>query len=92
MSAGSSWGLLPHAEQRLIPISSRFERQLASPRPMLAYGNGRSYGDVCLNAGGTLLLTPGLDRFIAFDPHAGTIDCEAGVLLSEIIELVLPHG
>jgi FAD/FMN-containing dehydrogenase len=92
MSAGRSWGRLPQAEQRLIPLSSRFECPQTSLSPMLAYGNGRSYGDVCLNAGGTLLLTRGLDRFIAFDPLAGTIDCEAGVLLNEIIDLVLPHG
>jgi len=59
---------------------------------MLAYGNGRSYGDVCQNGGGWLLRTRAQDRFIAFDPRAGTIECEAGVLLSEIIDMVLPQG
>ncbi len=59
---------------------------------MLAYGNGRSYGDVCLNRGGLILETRGLDRFIDFDPEQGTLECEAGVLLSEIIDLVLPCG
>jgi len=34
---------------------------------ILPYGNGRSYGDSCLNPGGALLLTRSLDRFIAFD-------------------------
>lgn len=42
--------------------------------------------------GGTLWATRGLDRFIAFDEEAGVIECEAGVLLKEIIELVLPYG
>lgn len=59
---------------------------------VLPYGNGRSYGDSCLNPGGTLLLTRGLDRFVSFDELSGTIDCEAGVLLSEIIDLILPAG
>ena len=59
---------------------------------MLPYGNGRSYGDVCLNAGGELLLTRALDRFIAFDSATGILECEAGVLLSEIIALLLPRG
>jgi len=59
---------------------------------MLPYGNGRSYGDVCLNAGGSLLVTQGLDRFIAFDAVSGILECEAGVLLSDIIDLVLPVG
>ncbi len=59
---------------------------------MLPYGNGRSYGDVCLNDGGTLLVARGLDRFIGFDASTGVLDCEAGVLLVEIIELVLAQG
>ena len=59
---------------------------------MLVFGNGRSYGDVCLNDGGTLLATRGLDRFISFDTASGVLECEAGVLLSEIIDLTLPRG
>jgi FAD/FMN-containing dehydrogenase len=59
---------------------------------MLPYGNGRSYGDVCQNQDGVLLATRGLDRFIAFDAATGILECEAGVLLSEIIDLVLPAG
>lgn len=59
---------------------------------MLAFGNGRSYGDVCLNANGTLLLTRRLDRFIDFDRQHGVLRCEAGVELAEILALVVPHG
>lgn len=62
------------------------------PRPLLAYGNGRSYGDVCLTDVGTLLLTRGLDRFIEFDPRHGVLRCEAGITLGEILALVVPHG
>jgi FAD/FMN-containing dehydrogenase len=58
----------------------------------LAYGSGRSYGDVCLNSGRTLWTTRGLDRFITFDTTSGVLDCEAGVLLKEIIEMALPRG
>jgi FAD/FMN-containing dehydrogenase len=58
----------------------------------LPFGNGRSYGDVCLNKGGLLVRTRRLDRFIEFDPASGILECESGVLLGEIIELVLPHG
>lgn len=59
---------------------------------MLPFGNGRSYGDVCLNPGGSLLHTRGLDRFISFDRHEGVLQCEAGVLMSSIIELIQPEG
>jgi FAD/FMN-containing dehydrogenase len=53
---------------------------------------GRSYGDACLNAGGVLWRTVGLDRFIAFDPATGCLNCEAGVLLRDIQQLVVPQG
>jgi FAD/FMN-containing dehydrogenase len=59
---------------------------------MLPYGNGRSYGDVCLNDGGTLLRTRGLDRFISFDAASGSLRCEGGVLFSEILDFAVPRG
>lgn len=59
---------------------------------MLAYGNGRSYGDSCLNNAGTLVDMRGLDRFIAFDPATGILECEAGVLLADILALAVPQG
>lgn len=59
---------------------------------MIAHGLGRSYGDVALNADGTLLLTRGLDRFISFDRASGVLRAEAGVSLDEILQLVVPQG
>lgn len=59
---------------------------------MLAFGNGRSYGDSCLIDDGKMLLTRGLDRFIALDAQAGILRCEAGVLLDTILNLLAPQG
>lgn len=59
---------------------------------MLPFGNGRSYGDVCLNHNGLLLQTRRLDRFLQFDAATGVIECESGVLLSELIDFLLPQG
>jgi FAD/FMN-containing dehydrogenase len=60
--------------------------------PLLAHGNGRSYGDVCLTDRGTLLLTRSLDRYIDFDPVNGILRCEPGVTMGDILSLVVPHG
>ncbi|MCA1789935.1 MAG: FAD-binding oxidoreductase [Thioalkalivibrio sp.] len=60
--------------------------------PLLARGNGRSRGDVCLNDGGALLLTQGMDRLIAFDRGTGILDCEAGVLLGDLLHWCVPQG
>ncbi|NKB49609.1 MAG: FAD-binding protein [Alphaproteobacteria bacterium] len=59
---------------------------------MLPYGNGRSYGDSCLNTGGVLIDCRHLDRFIAFDADSGVLRCEAGVLLADILDVVVPRG
>jgi FAD/FMN-containing dehydrogenase len=63
-----------------------------SKKSLLPYGNGRSYGDVCLNDGGILLDCSSLDHFINFDPTTGIIRCESGVTFSAILQLVVPKG
>jgi hypothetical protein len=73
-------------------MSWRDERLPACEQLMLPYGNGRSYGDSCLNDNGTLLDMRGLDRFIHFDRITGVITCEAGVLFSQVLDLVVPAG
>jgi FAD/FMN-containing dehydrogenase len=90
-----SWGRLARDGHRVVALHDRHrvaEVVRASALPGIVFGNGRSYGDVCLNPGGTLWKARGLDRFIAFDAEAGVVDCEAGVLLKEIIDLALPRG
>ena len=93
--AGTSWGRyppLPEGAQRLVGVHDRNAPLPQAEGSALAYGNGRSHGDSCLNPGGTLLRARGLDRFIGFDASTGVLDCEAGVLLSEILELAVPMG
>jgi FAD/FMN-containing dehydrogenase len=91
-AAGNSWGRYPPAHQRMVALHDRAAELPAFEGSALPHGNGRSYGDVCLNDGGTLLHTRGLDRFIAFDTERGLLRCEAGVLLSEILNLVVSQG
>ena len=95
MKAVSSWGRLsaePHHvfSARDLPALQQALRH--SSNPGLAHGMGRSYGDACLNPGGTLWLTCGLDHFIAFDEDNGRLVCEAGVLLRDIQRLAVPRG
>ncbi|HUM90212.1 MAG TPA: FAD-binding oxidoreductase [Candidatus Competibacter sp.] len=87
-----SWGRYPRTRQATIRCHDRHAALPVIERLLLPYGNGRSYGDSCLNEGGALLHTRGLDRFIIFDPTTGVLRCEAGILLSEILELIVPQG
>lgn len=90
----SGWGRLDFGPQRALPLEHRFQAlPHAEPDgPLLPFGNGRSYGDSCLNTGGALVDCRALDRFIAFDRQSGVLRCEAGVLLSQILDLVVPAG
>ncbi len=90
-----SWGrcfdYAHHVHQLRWP-SDDLSHLAADNGSVLPYGFGRSYGDSCLNDGGTLLHTAGLNRFAAFDPDTGVLRCEAGVSLAQLLELVVPRG
>ena len=90
-----SWGrFIPSTPRRVVPLPWRSEipplRTIDGP--VLAYGRGRSYGDVCLNNGATLLDTTTLSHFRSFDRERGILDCEAGATLDDVLRLVVPHG
>jgi FAD/FMN-containing dehydrogenase len=86
------WGNLDFAAPRKIVRPVSRAAALPSESLLLARGNGRSYGDVCVNSDGTLIDMRGLDRFIAFDAQQGVLRAEAGVLLADILALIVPHG
>jgi FAD/FMN-containing dehydrogenase len=89
-----SWGGVRPAEALALRQDWRDSPLPPAPpgRTLLPYGLGRSYGDSCLNDGGAMLQTRGLDRFIAFDPSTGVLRAEAGTSLDEILRLVVPRG
>jgi FAD/FMN-containing dehydrogenase len=58
----------------------------------IARGLGRSYGDPATNAGGSVLGTRKLDRYLGFDEATGTLICEAGISLARIIQDFAPRG
>ncbi|MFD2182359.1 FAD-binding oxidoreductase [Rhodoplanes azumiensis] len=60
--------------------------------PLLARGLGRSYGDVCLNANGRLLVTDRLDRLQWLDLQAGRVRAEAGLSLDRLLRTIVPRG
>jgi len=88
-----SWGNYPKVEHAaVVPLYWRHLPLPAAQAPMLPAGLARSYGDSCLNEGGTLLATAAMDRLVAFDRTAGVIRCEAGATLAGLLEIVVPAG
>jgi FAD/FMN-containing dehydrogenase len=89
-----SWGRLGEHDHEVEVLSdwTMITRQTDEYVSALAFGMGRSYGDACLNPGGTLWKTSGLDKLISFDPESGKLVCEAGVLLKDIQQVFVPQG
>jgi L-gulonolactone oxidase len=91
----SSWGRLdvvPHDITRPAFLDEA-EAAVRSPGPaQLCFGLGRSYGDVCLNANGRLIVTDRLDRIIRFDRGRGILRAEAGLSLDRLLRITVPAG
>ncbi|GAA4503901.1 FAD-binding oxidoreductase [Pseudaeromonas paramecii] len=93
MQTLESWGRLPKNSSPVLNWHWRHQAPaLPAGETILPFGNGRSYGDSCLNLAGSLLHTRSLNRLIHFDAQAGILTCEAGVLLSEMLAVIVPQG
>ena len=90
-----SWGRYPRFNARLVQLhwQSDFPGILAgSHDAALPVGMGRSYGDVCLLNGGTLVQTTGMNRLLDFDPQTGILTAESGTTLAQILDFAVPRG
>lgn len=87
------WGRAHHFAHTLIAPAFQDEAvrvlsQLREETRWLPRGLGRSYGDSGLNENQLLVDATGLDRFIALDAATGVLECEAGVTLADILQLL----
>ena len=93
MTEYSSWGRFPKAYPSQVFRQRWVDEALpVTEHSILPYGNGRSYGDSCQNNGGALLDMRGMNRMLSLDRSSGVLRCEAGALLGDILNLVVPMG
>ena len=89
---GDDYGSWGRVNRRLREAADAADFRRSTSGSFLPFGNGRSYGDSCHNDQGRLLpMRPGA-AISAFDPDAGLLTADAGVLLSDILAMVMPHG
>ncbi|MCF7817187.1 MAG: FAD-binding oxidoreductase [Kiritimatiellales bacterium] len=88
----SDWGNYPVIEADVggFDTADQLRQKLGKPGPVIAFGNGRSYGDASLQE--NILLTRRFSKFLSFDEATGELCCQAGVLLSEILDVFVPRG
>ena len=61
-------------------------------RPLIARGNGRSYGDTALNANGYVICTSNVKQIDSFDPATGEIVVGAGITFGDLMERFAAQG
>lgn len=95
MKTIKSWGRYPNYPQTVKALNwmKDIDYQVnALSDNFLPFGNGRSYGDSCLSANDLALGLRTLNRFISADWSTGIVRAEAGVLLSEVLDVAVPRG
>lgn len=87
-----NWGLFPTKEGyvRAPETDAEIRDMVISSREIIALGNGRCYGDASLAE--NMLSTKRLNKFLNFNQENGILECEAGVLLDDILKFSVPKG
>lgn len=88
----ANWGNYPLVKKKIVAEEDygKIREFLKNHNEVIARGNGRCYGDAAL--GEAIFSTKKLNKFISFDRINGVLECESGVLLSEILEVIVPQG
>ena len=86
----TNWNNYPVVEAR--EISFDYEKEIASKlaHSSIPHGNGRCYGDASLSS--EVVSTLRYDKVLAFDELNGIITCQSGLLLSDLLQIIVPRG
>lgn len=89
----TNWGKYPVVKTNFHVTSDlkEIEKIIKKSTSIIARGNGRSYGDNSLNSD-NILSTLRLNKFLSFDREKGVFECESGVILSDILDVIVPDG
>ncbi len=88
----TNWGNFPVVEKEMKSEDSAasIREYVNNNHDIIARGNGRCYGDAALSE--HIFSTKRLNKFISFDRLNGIIECESGVLLADVLEVIVPQG
>jgi len=88
----ANWGNYPaiEAEENSFAFKEQLSEIINNKEGIIARGNGRCYGDASL--GNTIISTLKFNKIISFDTSKGIFECEAGIRLDEILEIIVPEG
>jgi decaprenylphospho-beta-D-ribofuranose 2-oxidase len=88
----SSWGMYPKARCDSFKFDKKKDLRavICNHDNLIPRGNGRSYGDSALND--NIINVTQKNYFLDFNEKNGLLHVQAGVLLSDILEYLVPRG
>lgn len=88
----ANWGNYPAiiTEENLFSTNEQLRKLLESNHTFIARGNGRCYGDASLASNTICSLK--FDKVISFDSTHGIFECQSGITLDQVLEIIVPLG
>lgn len=88
----ANWGNYPKmtSDERSFAFIDELQQYVQSEKNFIARGNGRCYGDASLAV--NTISTLKYDKILSFDPEAGLFECQSGLTLDAILEVIVPKG
>lgn len=88
----ANWGNYPaiESDEHSFAFDEQLHKLAASETSFIARGAGRCYGDASLAA--VTLSTLKYDKILSFDTVNGILDCQSGITLDQVLEVIVPKG
>src|SRR5688572_28719963 len=88
----SNWGNYPTMESdvKSFTFTEQLSQLISSTDHFIPRGNGRCYGDASLAV--TTISTLHYNRILSFNTVDGVFECQSGLTLDKILELIVPKG
>jgi FAD/FMN-containing dehydrogenase len=88
----ANWGNYPaiSCDESSFSQEEQVQDFISSHSSVIARGNGRCYGDASLAQHSVSTLK--YDKVLAFDTTNGIFECQSGITLDQILEIIVPRG
>lgn len=88
----ANWSNYPvmETEEQTFTFEEQLAETLLHSDGVIARGNGRCYGDASLAR--HIVSTLKFDKILSFDTEKGILECQSGLTLDKILEVIVPKG
>jgi decaprenylphospho-beta-D-ribofuranose 2-oxidase len=88
----ANWGNYPvmESDEESFAFPDQLNQLLDEEADFIPRGNGRCYGDASLAQ--RTISTLKYDKILSFDTATGIFECQSGLILDQILEVIVPRG